>query len=140
MQTSLDHVGALINSHLNLQIFKICKVSLIFYNPDESTVETLRFRCKFRHFWPHFVCNSSACTSWLWIGIRYLSNWNKFKHLTWNIKFYKYSYSHSISTDYSIITGGVTIFFSQASTKKHNLNWTTVFPQKFPPWIVSFLE
>ena len=78
-------------------------------------------------FWPHFVSNSSACTSWLWIGIRYLSNWNKFKHLTWNIKFYKYSYSHSISTDYSIITGGVTIFFSQASTKKHNLNWTNLF-------------
>ena len=79
-------------------------------------------------FWPHFVCNSSACTSWLWIGIRYLSNWNKFKHLMWNIKFYKCSYSHSISTDYSIITGGVTkIYFSQASTKKQNLNWTNLF-------------
>ena len=79
-------------------------------------------------YWPHFVCSSSACTSWLWIGIRYLSNWNKFKHLMWNIKFYKYSYSHSISTDYSIITGGVAmIFFSQASTKKQNLNWTNLF-------------
>ena len=86
----------------------------------------LRFKCNFRHFWPHFFCNSSACTSWLWIGIRYLSNWNKFKPLTWNIKFYKCSYSHSISTDYSIITGGVTmIFFSQESTKKQNL---TYFP------------
>ena len=82
-------------------------------------------------FWPHFFCNSSACTSWLWIGIRYLSNWNKFKHLMWNIKFYKCSYSHSISTDYSIITGGVTmIFFSQARTKKQNLKWTKLLSNR----------
>ena len=75
-------------------------------------------------FWPHFVCNSSACTSWLWIGIRYLSNWNKFKHLMWNIKFYKYSYSHSISTDYLFRGRNKDIFFSgKHKETKAKLNW-----------------
>ena len=128
MQTSLDHVGALINSCLNLQTFKICKVSLILKILMNPQLRPLDSDANLDIFWPHFVCNSSACTSWLWIGIRYLSNWSKFTHLTWNIKFCKYSYSHSISTDYSIITRGVTmIFFSQARTKKQNLNWTNLF-------------
>ena len=37
MQTSLDHVGALINSHLNLEILNICKVSLKFIYSEKAT-------------------------------------------------------------------------------------------------------
>ena len=109
MQTSLDHVEALIKFILK-----------ILMNPQFRPLDS---DANLDIFWPHFVCNSSACTSWLWIGIRYLSNWNKFKHLMWNIKFYNYSYSHSILTDYSIITGGVTMIFFLRQAQR-NKTWT----------------